>query len=151
MPNTIFDKIVAGEMKSWKVWEDEQYLAFLTPFPNTPGLTIVIPKKNVGDYVFNLGDKEYIGLMEATKKVAKILERAFQTPRVAVVFEGTGVAHIHAKFYPLQGKLASQTNVWSPHTEFNNEYQGWLTTVEGPKMSDSELDVIQKKILEAQR
>jgi diadenosine tetraphosphate (Ap4A) HIT family hydrolase len=45
---TIFDKIVSGEMKSWTVWEDDQYMAFLTPFPNTPGFTVVIPKQNVG-------------------------------------------------------------------------------------------------------
>ncbi|MFA6094850.1 MAG: HIT family protein [Candidatus Paceibacterota bacterium] len=151
MSDTIFDKIVRGEMKSWKVWEDEEYLAFLTPFPNTPGLTIVIPKKNVGDYVFNLDDKEYVGLMEAAKKVAKILEKTFQTPRVALVFEGTGVAYVHVKLYPLHGKLAGETDVWSTHKEFYPEYVGYLTTVEGSKMSDEELDAIQKKILEVQK
>lgn len=54
MTDTIFDKIVKGEMKAWKVWEDEKHLAFLTPFPNTPGLTVVIPKINHGDHVFGL-------------------------------------------------------------------------------------------------
>jgi len=44
-------------MKSWKVWEDEKFLAFLTPFPNTPGFTVVIPKQNPGDYVFSLDDE----------------------------------------------------------------------------------------------
>ena len=38
MNHTIFDDIVSGKMKSWKIWEDEKFLAFLTPFPNTPGL-----------------------------------------------------------------------------------------------------------------
>ena len=54
---TLFDKILSGEIKSWKVWEDEHYLAFLTPFPNTPGMTVVIPKENTGDYLFELNDK----------------------------------------------------------------------------------------------
>ena len=45
--DTIFDKIVSGEIPSWKVWEDSKFLAFLTPFPNTKGQTIVVPKKNV--------------------------------------------------------------------------------------------------------
>lgn len=151
MPETIFDKIIKSELKSWKVWEDEKYLAFLTPFPNTPGLTIVIPKTNTGDYVFSLKEDDYIGLLGAAKKVAKILEKAFNTPRVALVFEGTGVAYVHAKLYPLHGKLAGETNVWSPHTEFTPEYKGWMTTVEGPEMSDEELDKIQQQIVDAQK
>ena len=44
MSDTIFDKIVRGEMESYKVWEDNKHLAFLTPFPNTPGFTVLIPK-----------------------------------------------------------------------------------------------------------
>lgn len=110
---------------------------------------MVIPKINSGDYIFSIGDAEYQNLLMATKKVAKILERAFNTTRVALVFEGTGVAHVHAKLYPLHGELASQTNVWSKHTEFNQEYLGYITTVEGPQMSDEELDQIQQKIINA--
>jgi histidine triad (HIT) family protein len=146
---TIFDDIVEGKMKSWPVWEDERFLAFLTPFPNTPGFTVVIPKQNVGDYVFSLDDDLYGEFMKAVKTVANILEKAFDTPRVALVFEGTGVAHVHAKLIPLHGKLAGETNVWSKDTEFYEEYRGWLTTTEGPKMSDARLDEIQAKIRRA--
>lgn len=89
--------------------------------------------------------------MKAAKTVAKILEKTFDTPRISLIFEGTGVAHVHAKLIPLHGKLAGQTDVWSPHTEFNEQYLGYLTTAEGPKMVDSELDRIQRLIIEAQR
>lgn len=133
-------------MKSWKVWENDEFLAFLTPFPNTPGFTVVIPKQNPGDYVFSLDDDLYVRFLQATKTVAKLLEKAFDTSRVALIFEGTGVAHVHAKLIPLHGDLANETGVWSPHKEFHEEYQGWLTTAEGPKMSDEQLDEIQKKI-----
>ncbi len=150
MTHTIFDDIVSGEMKSWKVWEDDEFLAFLTPFPNTPGFTVVIPKKNIGDYVFSLDDSSYQRFLEATKNVAKILEKAFDAPRVALIFEGTGIAHVHAKLIPLHGELAGATNVWSPHKEFNEEYKGWLTTAEGPKMTDDQLDEIQAKIRSVQ-
>jgi diadenosine tetraphosphate (Ap4A) HIT family hydrolase len=150
MEETIFDKILNGKIRSWKVWEDESHLAFLTPFPNTPGLTVVIPKKNIGDYIFNLSEAEYSDLLTATRTVAKILEKAFNTSRIALVFEGTGVAHVHAKLLPLHGELANQTNVWSPHTEFNQKYLGYLTTAEGPKMNDSELDRIQRLIKDSQ-
>ena len=80
MNRTIFDDIVSGEMKSWKIWEDDNFLAFLTPFPNTPGFTVVIPKQNPGDYVFSLDDDLYEQFMQAVKTVAKILEKAFETP-----------------------------------------------------------------------
>ena len=150
MTDTIFDKIVRGEIESRIVWEDEKHLAFLTPFPNTPGLTVVIPKKNIGDYAFSLHTEEYSELLLAIKTVANILERAFDTSRVALIFEGTGIAHVHAKLIPLHGQLADETGVWSPHQEFNEEYQGWLTTAEGPKMSDERLDEIQAKIRSVQ-
>ncbi len=148
--STIFDQIVSGEMKSWTVWEDDEFLAFLTTFPNTPGFTVVIPKENPGDYVFSLDDELYGRFMRAVKTVANILEKAFDTPRVALVFEGTGVAHVHAKLIPLHGDLADQTDVWSPHKEFHEEYRGWLTTAEGPKMDDARLDEVQAKILGVQ-
>lgn len=151
MKDTIFDKIVRGEMNSWKVWEDENNLAFLTPFPNTPGFTVVIPKKNVGDYIFQIPDEDYISLLNASKIVSKILEQALGCPRVALVFEGTGVAYVHAKLIPLYGELASQTDVWSKDTRFSEEYEGFLTTEEGPKMADSRLKEIQDKILSVSR
>jgi len=146
---TLFDEIVDGNIPSWKVWEDDNYLAFLTPFPNTPGLTVVIPKKNIGDNIFDLTDEEAAGLLSTAKKVAKKLEKALGVKRVALVFEGTGVAHVHAKLYPLHGKLGGETNVWIPRQEFYPEYAGYISTVEGPRMSDEELGEIQKKIQEA--
>lgn len=149
MPQTIFDNIISGAWKSWIVWEDANYLAFLTPFPNTPGFTVVIPKVNSGDYVFALPDADYDGLMQAARIVARKIESGLGVKRVAMVFEGTGVAHVHAKLIPLHGELANQTNVWSSHQEFYPQYVGYLTTAEGPKMADGELDQIRAKIASA--
>lgn len=145
---TLFDEIIDGTIPAWKVWEDAQYLAFLTPFPNTPGLTVVIPKVNPGDYLFNLDVDVCHGLIDAASRVAKKLEKALGVQRVAVVFEGTGIAHVHAKLYPLHGELGSETNVWSKHLEFHPQYNGYLTTAEGPRMSDDELAEIQRRIQE---
>ena len=148
---TIFDKIVSGDMAARVVWEDDDYVAFLTPFPNTPGFTVLIPKTYQGDYAFSLTSEQYVGLMEATKTVANILEKAFETPRVAIIIEGTGVAYVHIKLIPLHGSLAGQTEVWSTEKEFHEEYRGWLTSAEGPKMDDERLDEIQAKIISVQR
>lgn len=149
MPETIFDKIIRNVIPNYKVWENEKFLAFLTPFPNTPGLTIVIPKENPGDYIFDIDTELYTEFMTATRHVAKLLEIALQVQRVALVFEGTGVAHVHAKLYPLYGELASQTDVWSKDTEFVEEYRGWITTLEGPQMDEHRLLEIQQKIQRA--
>ena len=149
LAETIFDKIIRKEIPSYIVWEDDKHLAFLTPFPNTPGFTVVIPKVNPGDYVFAIDDSVYTELMEATKTVAKLLEKALNVSRVALVFEGTGVAHVHAKLIPLHGELASKTDVWSNHTVFTKNYQGFITTAEGPQMAEAELKAIQARIIEA--
>lgn len=151
MQKTIFDEIIEGSREAYKVWENDTFLAFLTPFPNTPGFTVLIPKKNPGDYIFALDDSLYTEMLLACKEVAGYLEKAFRTPRVALVFEGTGVAYVHAKLIPLHGELASQTNVWSKETEFNELYRGWLTTTEGPQMDATRLKEIQQKILSVQQ
>ena len=146
MSDTIFDKIIRKEIPSYDVWEDENYLAFLTPFPNTPGLTVVIPKTNPGDNIFQIKDDQYIGLLEASKKVAKMLEESLSVARVAMVVEGTGVPYVHIKLYPLYGEKAEDFGVDNINTEFTEEYRGWLTTMEGPKMDESRLMEIQSKI-----
>ncbi len=146
MSETIFDLILNNKIPSWPIWEDANYLAFLTPFPNTPGASVVIPKKNPGGYLFKLPDKEITGLILAASKVAKILEKALRVKRVAMVVEGTEVNFVHIKLYPLHGKLANETNVTISHTEFYPEYDGHISTVDGPKLSDAELKKIQFKI-----
>jgi histidine triad (HIT) family protein len=151
---TIFDEIIDGNIPSWKVWEDDAYLAFLTPFANTPGLTVVIPKKNPGDYVFDLDDTEIAGLMAAAKRVSKLLQKALDVQRVGLVFEGEGVAHVHAKLYPMHGDFSEEHKARfgaKKHQEFYPEYPGYISTVEGPRMADDQLNGIQHKIQEAQQ
>lgn len=147
MEKTIFDEIVAGKIKSWNIWEDDKFLAFLTPFPNTPWVTVVIPKTNIWDNIFSLEETEYLNLLSASKRVAKLLKKALNVSRVAMVVEGTGVAYVHVKLYPLYWEKASQTNVWSEETEFIEEYRGYITTIEWPRMSDNTLTEIQEKIV----
>lgn len=146
---SLFEKIVSGDIPSRIVWEDDSYIAFLTPFPNTPGVTVVTPKKNPGDYVANLDDEAVSGLMLAAVKVAKILEKAFGVVRIGIAFEGSGVPHAHAKLYPFHGELGNKTGVWSGYQEFVPEYRGYFATSEGPRMSDEELNEIQAKIKKA--
>jgi hypothetical protein len=68
-----------------------------------------------------------------------------------LISEGMSFTYVYAKLSLLHGKLAAETDVWSDDVEFNELYRGWITTLEGPKMSDDELGKIQAKIIEAQQ
>lgn len=140
---TIFDKIISGDIPAYIVWEDDQYMAFLTPFANMRGVTVVIPKVNPGDYIFTLDDAHIAGLMSASKKVARLLEKALEVKRVALVFEGEAVPHVHAKLYPMHNLDAERE---TPEKAFFNEYPGYITTQEGPEMDRAQLQEIQAKI-----
>lgn len=142
---TIFDEIIDGKIPSWKIWEDERYLAFLTPFANVRGATVVIPKINPGDNVFNLDDDQITGLMLAARKVAKLLEAALDVKRVGLVFEGEAVPHVHAKLYPMH-ELDGDRSKFPAQKVFYPVYPGFLSTIDGPKMSDEELNELQAKI-----
>jgi histidine triad (HIT) family protein len=145
---TLFEKIADGTIPSRKIWEDEIYLAFLTPWPNTPGMTLVAPKKNPGAYVFDMDDQAIAGLMSAAKKVAKLLQAALDFERVAVVFEGEAVPHVHVKLYPMHG-MSDDRSSFPKQQPFFPKYPGYVQTSDGPQMSDEELDAIQQKIKEA--
>lgn len=142
---TLFDKIVDGTIPAWKIWEDDQYLAFLTPFASTPGATVVVPKVNPGDYVFDLTDEAMAGLMGAAKKTAKLLEQALGVIKVAAVFEGEAVPHVHVKLYPMHDVDADRSKL-PQHEVFFPVYPGYIMTANGPKMSDEELQAMQQKI-----
>lgn len=142
---TIFDEIVDGNIPSWKVWEDDNYLAFLTPFGNTPGATVVIPKKNPGDYVFTVDDTIVAELMVAARKTAQVLEQALDVERVALVFEGEAVPHLHAKLYPMHELMSDRSKFPQTHAFFP-AYPGYISTAEGPHMGDDKLKEIHDKI-----
>lgn len=149
MADTIFDKIIKRQIPSHIIWENDQHIAFLTPFPNTPGVTVVVPKSNPGDNFTNVSEQAYTNLMQAARTVAQQLERALGVKRVGLAVEGTGVPHLHVKLYPLYGKLAEATGIEGGEPEFVTDYRGYFTTLEGPKMDDDQLAKIAAKIKSA--
>jgi len=143
---TIFDKIVSGDIPSFKVWEDAAYLAFLSLWGNTSGFTVVVPKTNPGGNFLSVDDTAYTDLLLAAKKVAALLQKALGVERVGLVIEGEGVPHLHVKLIPMHN-LGAHPN----HSEYYESYPGYLTTIDGPRMSDEQLSDIQHKIQEAAR
>lgn len=97
---TIFSKIVNGEIPSYKVAEDEHYYAFLDINPLQKGHTLVIPKVE-DDYIFNLDDETYAGLMMFVKKVACGLKDAILCQRVGIAVLGMEVPHVHVHLVPM--------------------------------------------------
>ena len=97
---SIFSKIVAGEIPCAKVWENEEFLAFLDVMPVTPGHTLVIPKKET-DYFFDLESGEYTRLMLVARTVAAGLKKATGCQRVSVGVFGFEVPHVHVHLIPM--------------------------------------------------
>jgi len=101
--SSIFSKIAAGEIPSYKVAENEEYLAFLDIFPLVKGHVLVIPKKEV-DYLFDLDEMHYAGLMKFARKVALALGKVIPCKRVGVAVLGLEVPHAHVHLVPLNSE-----------------------------------------------
>ena len=99
---TIFTKIAAGEIPSYKCAENEDFYAFLDIAPLAKGHTLVIPKHVEDDYIFHLDEKTYEGLWAFARKVALALKAAVPCQRVGVAVLGMEVPHTHVHLVPLQ-------------------------------------------------
>jgi histidine triad (HIT) family protein len=97
---SIFTKIVNGEIPSYKIAEDDKYLAFLDVNPNAKGHTLCIPKQEI-DKIFDMDDELYLGLMKFSKKIAIALEKTIPCKRVAMAVVGLEVPHAHVHLIPL--------------------------------------------------
>lgn len=102
MKDCVFCKIANNDIPCNKVWENENLLAFLDIKPAVPGMTLVIPKKHYQSYIVEQNPQITAEIMEAAKKVAKILDTKLDNVRrTKVVFEGLDIDHLHAKLYPI--------------------------------------------------
>lgn len=115
---SIFSKIVAGEIPAYKVAEDDNYLAFLDIFPLQKGHVLVIPKKEV-DYLFDLDDENYIGLMLFSKKVAQKIKAVIPCNRIGITVIGLEVPHAHVHLIPISEE--SDMNFSSPKLKFSQD------------------------------
>ncbi len=142
----IFCKIIKGEIPSYKVYEDEEFLGILDIFPNTKGMTLLIPKNHFDSYAFDLEDDIYARFLLTAKKLGKILDEKLRVQRTALVMEGMGVNHVHIKLYPLHG-LGKDFKPMIPEGEtYFEKYPGYLTTLLGPKGKEEDLLEVKKQI-----
>jgi histidine triad (HIT) family protein len=98
---SIFSKIIAGKIPSYKIHEDDKHYAFLDINPNAVGHTLCVPKTEV-DKIFDLSEKDYNDLMEFSRKVALAIKKSIPCKRVGMSVIGLEVPHVHVHLIPLQ-------------------------------------------------
>ncbi len=115
---TIFSKIVAGEIPSYKVAENDRFFAFLDINPLVKGHTLVIPKREV-DYIFDIEDEELAAMHLFAKSVAKAIEKAIPCKRIGVAVMGLEVPHAHIHLIPINKE--SDMIISNPKQKLSNE------------------------------
>jgi histidine triad (HIT) family protein len=104
---SIFTKIINGDIPSYKIAEDDKYFAFLDINPNAKGHTLCIPKKEV-DKIMDMDEALYLGLMAFSRRVGKAIQAAIDCKRVGITVIGLEVPHVHVHLIPLN-KMADAT------------------------------------------
>ena len=126
---TIFSKIIAGQIPSYKIAENDKYFAFLDIFPAVKGHTLVVPKLEV-DKLFDLPAEYLEGYLSFCQPIAQAIQQAFSCNRVNIITIGFEVPHAHIHLVPMNGM--GDTDILSKKL----------------KLSADELKVVQEKILQ---
>jgi len=150
MEDCIFCRIAKGELPCHKIWEDEKHVAFLSPYPNTPGFSVVITKAHYPSYTFDLPEDVLIDLVLATKEVAKLIDsKLSDVGRTGIIFEGFGIDHVHAKLFPMHGtKFDNWRPIKSNIDKYFEQYDGYISSHDYKRADDKELSLLAKKIRE---
>ena len=117
MPS-IFTKIINNEIPSYKIVENDHFLAFLDAFPLAYGHVLVVPKKEI-DYIFDLSSQEYYELWKFAKKVANAMDKVLLCERIGVAVIGLEVPHVHIHLVPING--VSDINFEKPKMNFSSK------------------------------
>ena len=101
MPDSIFTKIIKGEIPAYKIYEDDKTLAFLDIHPVQPGHCLVISKLQV-ETIFDLPDEDYRALWQTVQKIARHMQSVFpEKRRIGIQVEGLDIPHPHVKLIPI--------------------------------------------------
>ena len=110
------------------------------------GQTLVLPKRHYDSDIFQMPVSVYHRFMLAIRQVVKLLNKKLEVNRTAIVMEGMGVNHAHAKLYPLYGVGKKFKELGASERIFFKCYAGYLTTKMGPQMNEIKLRQIARKI-----
>ncbi len=125
MEDTLFTKIIKGEIPIHKVYEDDLTIAFLDIFPIVRGHILVVPKQQV-ENIWDLTDENYAALMTTVKKVALRLDRVLSPKKVGLKVMGTDVPHAHVHVIPFN--YPEEFHIKSSHNETDHSELERLAT-----------------------
>lgn len=149
MKDCIFCKMVRGEAPMHMLWEDDEHIAFLSIFPNTPGFSVVIPRAHYPSYAFDLPDAVICRLTLAAREVGRLLDRKLEgVARTGMIFEGYGVDHVHAKLFPMHGTGSDSSfrPIHSKVDKFFEHYEGYISSHDWKRASDDELATLAARL-----
>ena len=115
---TLFSKIIAGEIPSYKIAENDRFFAFLDVFPLVEGHVLVVPKTEV-DKIFDLDDDYLSGAFLFAKQIGKAIEKAFDCNRCGISVIGLEVPHAHIHLMPING--VADMNFNNPKLKLNEQ------------------------------
>lgn len=145
--NCLFCSIVQGSSPSHVVGEDDKHLAILTPFPNTPGVTVVLTRQHHPSYVLAAQDDDFCKLMLFAKRMGRQIDRNLGCQRTGLIAEGFGIDHLHVKLFPMHGIEQDQWQAIKANDRtFSERYTGMLSSSDGPRMKDTELGATARQI-----
>ncbi|XP_077575674.1 uncharacterized protein LOC144198498 isoform X1 [Stigmatopora nigra] len=144
----LFPRIIRGDESQWRLWEDDNHVSFLTPFPNSPGFTVLVPRRPLPSDIFKLGDSDYEGLVMAARKVSHLLKKSLGAWGVGLIFEGFEIDYAHAKLIPLRRALSSGDGHLgtSQGSAYFFSYPGFVSSEDGPEVSRESLEEMHAKI-----
>ncbi|GHS98472.1 HIT family protein [Bacteroidia bacterium] len=113
--SSIFSKIIAGKIPSYKIVEDPNFIAFLDIHPVAKGHALVVPKKEV-NYIFDMEDRALADMMVFAKQVAKAMQKAIRCKKIGMAVIGLDVPHAHIHLIPIKEESDMYFN--NPRKEF---------------------------------
>ena len=150
MSECIFCKIANNESPCFKIWENDEFLAFLDIMPNVKGQTLLVPKQHYDSDLFQIDDADfYKRLMSAAKEVVDMLKKSLKVQRVWMIMEWMWVNHLHLKLYPMYGLNEERQQIEVRSGIFFETYPGYLTTQMWEQADMEELGAIQVQITNA--
>ncbi|KAF5019627.1 hypothetical protein F66182_8373 [Fusarium sp. NRRL 66182] len=139
----LFACIVRGELQQWRIWEDANHVAFLTPFANTPGFTVLVPRKHLSSDIFSIQEPSFSDLMLAAHRVAGYLKATFGAERCGMIFEGFEIDYAHVKLIPIhpvdaEFQVSETEDLVVTVAPIQDTYQGYVSSLDGPLCRDQE-------------
>jgi len=139
-------------MSGGKFWENDKYVAWLSPFPNTEGFTVVIPKKHYSSDVLKMPDSALTDFVLEAKKISKhLIDKLNDVGRVGLIMEGTGIDHAHIKLVPLHGTGYMKKGEWRQiHSEINTyfeKYIGYISSHDELRAEEEKIRALAKKLM----